>query len=189
MATKVCSKCGVEKDVGEFGRLKKTKDGLRTVCKVCVRQYRDANKERISQYMRQYRDANKEAIADWHRENYKANTGRIRSQHSDYYAANTAKILAQQREYAAANRCLIAARKSAYYKANKGAITEYKRGYYKCATQTLADTYIRQSIRVRNPSPEIIEAKREQLEIYRLTKQIKGLVTEKTEEKDDDDEE
>lgn len=35
--TKVCSKCGVEKEVGEFRPLKNAKDGFRWNCRECER--------------------------------------------------------------------------------------------------------------------------------------------------------
>jgi len=45
--TKVCSKCGVEKDASDFGRWSVSKDGLAPKCKLCKREYdREYNKQR-----------------------------------------------------------------------------------------------------------------------------------------------
>lgn len=35
MKTKVCSKCGLEKDIDEFSKHKSKRDGLRSYCKTC----------------------------------------------------------------------------------------------------------------------------------------------------------
>ena len=35
--SKVCSKCHVEKQAGEFDRYKRTADGLQSQCKVCMK--------------------------------------------------------------------------------------------------------------------------------------------------------
>lgn len=37
--TKICTKCGEEKNVSEFGKRKNVKDGLRSNCKTCERKY------------------------------------------------------------------------------------------------------------------------------------------------------
>ena len=51
MATKICSKCKVEKQYSEFGKQTDARDGLKSACKVCRRKdqsaYYWANRERI----------------------------------------------------------------------------------------------------------------------------------------------
>ena len=39
MTVKVCSKCGIAKDISEFGRHSKMKDGLQIWCKTCIKDY------------------------------------------------------------------------------------------------------------------------------------------------------
>lgn len=51
--TKVCSKCGEEKPISEFGKRNKSPDGLQYQCKEC-------RKEIHREYMREYRKKNKE---------------------------------------------------------------------------------------------------------------------------------
>jgi hypothetical protein len=46
---KVCTKCKVEKELTEFHKDKRSKDGLRSKCKSCRRKYREANKERMKE--------------------------------------------------------------------------------------------------------------------------------------------
>ena len=99
--TKICSKCGVEKDVEEFHKDNLNKDGLHSDCKLCRKKYRENNKdklkqyyidnkEKIIQYQKQYRENNKDKLKQYqkqHKErilerrkkyykNVKPNTGR-----------------------------------------------------------------------------------------------------------------
>lgn len=71
METKICTKCGEEKDISEYNKCKKSKDGLNWRCKNCVNEYhrlRNSNpeiKEKLklqrkspkwSEYYRLYRE-------------------------------------------------------------------------------------------------------------------------------------
>ena len=66
MKTKICTKCGVEKDINMFGNNKKCEDGHRTECKKCKALVKhvwyEANKEALLIYSKNYNKINKEAI-------------------------------------------------------------------------------------------------------------------------------
>lgn len=53
--TKVCAKCGVEQDAAAFSLHCRSRDGRRSECKQCVREYRARNRQRIQDYKREYR--------------------------------------------------------------------------------------------------------------------------------------
>jgi len=55
MATKICSKCGIEKDISEFNRHINRKDGLHTECRECRREYRSLHRDGIQKYKMNYR--------------------------------------------------------------------------------------------------------------------------------------
>lgn len=57
---KTCTKCKVEKEFSEFGKLKQSKDGYRFYCKMCVKEERLKNSEHIVEYRKQYAIKNKE---------------------------------------------------------------------------------------------------------------------------------
>ncbi|HUV84598.1 MAG TPA: hypothetical protein VMV86_02765 [Methanosarcinales archaeon] len=63
---KKCSKCKISKDTSEFYKDNSKKDGLRSHCKDCVKQYKKQynqdNKEVINQYKKRYYQDNKEII-------------------------------------------------------------------------------------------------------------------------------
>jgi hypothetical protein len=66
METKICSKCGVEKEVCEFYNNKYTFDGKRPECKVCSNKqstlYNQKNKEKVNFIKQKYVNNNKEKV-------------------------------------------------------------------------------------------------------------------------------
>ena len=68
--TKICSRCKIEKTLSEFGKDKKTKDGLNYWCKECCKVYRVDNKERKYTYDKQYRMDNQKKLSIWSKEYY-----------------------------------------------------------------------------------------------------------------------
>ena len=93
MLTKVCSKCGVEKEITEFRNNPKCKYGVEGQCKSCYQKYLDATKERRMQRDREYHqrpnvkekqkikgkvyyEQNKEKLKEQARKNYYKNIDR-----------------------------------------------------------------------------------------------------------------
>jgi hypothetical protein len=62
METKVCSKCKEEKNVCEFGKAKKSKDGLLHCCKKC-------NNERSKKYVKENYEKTLESQRNWRKKN------------------------------------------------------------------------------------------------------------------------
>lgn len=58
MKTKKCSKCGEIKDISEFHKYKRSKDGVRSKCKICRKDENTSSKERSKKYY----DENKNEI-------------------------------------------------------------------------------------------------------------------------------
>ena len=90
MTIKTCSKCGEEKPVTReyFYRRKTPKDAFRAACKVCIKQYRQANREAKAEYNKKYYQANQEAIAEQDKQRYQANREAILKQKKQYRQAN-----------------------------------------------------------------------------------------------------
>jgi len=105
---KKCSKCKKEKPFSEFSKQKRSKDGLRSECKSCEKQYREANKERKAEWGKQYYEANKEKIKQYREENKE-----------------------KRKQYLKENKERVAEREKQYYEANKERISEYKKQYQK----------------------------------------------------------
>lgn len=132
---KVCSKCGVIKELGEFSKDKSKKDGLLPDCKSCRKVYVQANKEAIAAYMTKYRESNKSTLsikkAEYYKNNkeaislkdvqyYKDNKEAIALRSAEYHQANKEAISIKHAEYVQANKELLAVKRSAYYKTPKG---------------------------------------------------------------------
>jgi 5-methylcytosine-specific restriction endonuclease McrA len=119
---KTCTKCGKTKAREEFSKRTRSHDGLVAACKVCNREYRQANAEKIAERRRKYEQANAEKISDRKREYRQVNAEKIseyqRAYHLTYYPANAEKIAEYQREYEQANAEKISERRRKYYRAN-----------------------------------------------------------------------
>lgn len=74
MEMKICTKCGVEKEISNFRIEKRTKIGLQSQCKQCEKEYRLKNREKQIDYMKKYYQKNKESLLQKnkiYRENHK----------------------------------------------------------------------------------------------------------------------
>ena len=84
---KNCVKCGKEKEISNFSKKYKTKNGIQkyqTVCKECVSEYDKNNKRNRNEYYKSYYEDNKEVILNYKRE---------------YHIKNKETILEKKREY------------------------------------------------------------------------------------------
>ena len=70
---KVCSKCKEEKELSLFSKDKKRKDGHRSSCKSCQKQYQQNNIKKIKEYRKKYYQDNKIVIREKKREYRKKN--------------------------------------------------------------------------------------------------------------------
>lgn len=57
MATKVCPRCGIEKDVEEFYKSKQAKDGRRCYCKECEKKMNSEREPQYKEYRKRYRES------------------------------------------------------------------------------------------------------------------------------------
>lgn len=65
---KECGTCHELKDVTEFYKDKRNKDGILTICKCCVKDYKKKNKDHIARYQKEYYKDNKEKLCEYSRE-------------------------------------------------------------------------------------------------------------------------
>lgn len=93
---KRCTKCGEIKDVGEFYKAKRTKDGLRPECKECSREvykeYRENNPEKVRERSKKYRENNPEKEKKRLREWYKNNTEKVKESTKTWQKNNPEKV-------------------------------------------------------------------------------------------------
>ena len=122
-----CSKCKEWKEFSRFAKRGKCKDGTQkyqSCCKECMKEYREANKEKISECGKGYYKANKEKINERKKEYRKANKEKISERKKEYYKTNKEKMKKRNKEY---------------YKANEEKMREYSKEHYKISTQKSLD--------------------------------------------------
>ena len=145
MTTKVCTKCKVEKDVGEFYNRKASKDGLMYECKSCVKsrvlKWVAENPERVAEKFRKWAAENPERVAESRRR---------------WRVENHEKATEQSRRWRAENL---------------ERFREIARNNYRRSVVRLSDAYVKRVLNVTNPPQELIELKRLQLQIHRELKQ------------------
>jgi len=109
---RVCSLCGEYKTREFFGM---HKGKLRSQCKLCEKEYRLANKEKIKAHAKEYVARNKE---------------RRREYYKQYNEKNAEKVKASRRAYREANKEKRAAYNKDYHEKNKEQRAEYARMRY-----------------------------------------------------------
>ena len=110
MATKQCNKCKEYRTLDNFSKDKSKKDGFRTICTPCGKQYIKNNKKRIRERQQKYYQDNKENI-------YLV--------HEKYVKDNKEKILEKQRQYREDNKEKRKKSFKSWYEKNK----EYHRNW------------------------------------------------------------
>ena len=86
-STKICKCCNLELCLSNFSKYKRAKDGLRPTCRICVKQYRKNNKNKLSQYDKEYYQKNKDRIIKYR----EVNKDKIAEYKKEYQQANPVK--------------------------------------------------------------------------------------------------
>jgi hypothetical protein len=118
---KVCSKCGIEKQDGEF-RPHKNK------CKSCNnerdRRYREENREKVLEYRRRYREENREKVSEYRRRYYEENREKVSEYRRRYYEENREKESERDRRYREENREKVLEYRRRYREENREKVLE-----------------------------------------------------------------
>ena len=131
MDTKVCTKCGIKQNVVEFSKRSSAKDGLKSQCKSCDREYVLANKERISKKRKEYYYKNIDRMRERQKRYVDANRDRLNEKQRVYYKNNKESCKSYQLQYRIDNPELIRENRKEYYKNNKDIIKKQKQNYKK----------------------------------------------------------
>lgn len=168
--TKICTKCGIEKPLSEFSTHKKTKDGLRISCKKCSyirhKKYRLKNKEKIREYHKEYNKKyylkNKEKIKEREKKYCLKNKEKIKEKNKERYLKN----IEAYKESRSKNK----EKRKEYLLKNKDKFTKVNKKY----RDSLCDAYIAGllHIPVKECPTELIELKRAQIKLIRITKEV-----------------
>jgi len=108
MKTKICSKCGEELDVRNFGKLKTSKDGLAYRCKSCIKEkgkkyYKD-NKEKVKNSNDRWKENNPEKVTESRKRYNEENRDKAIEYGGKYREENRDKINISSRKYKEENK-------------------------------------------------------------------------------------
>lgn len=109
--SKTCSKCKEVKPRTEFCKRREAKDGLKYQCKACDKQWRQENRQRISECRKQYYQENREKMLEDMKQYRQESRQRISEYKKRYYQEN--------REYF-----------KQWYQENREKMLEYSKQYY-----------------------------------------------------------
>ena len=169
---KTCTKCGIEKQICDFYRSKKSPDGYEWRCKKCKissavtsqqNRKEKLNEKRRNKYKesKDYREICAKRLAEWRRNNKeKVSSQRKRSQ-----------ISLKRRKECIDTETLD--------------MIKNRNSRKRLSVKNLDDSYIRRFIRASgfySVTSDLIEIKRYQLQVYRAVKQLKQAINERVEQ-------
>jgi len=110
---KICTGCEISKDLEEFNKCSKSKDGRRERCKKCRKLEYQENKEKILKRAKNNYVNNKQKIQKYKKEYAQKNKDKLSKKLRKYYKDNKTRLVQKQKEYYKNNKdiFLIASRK------------------------------------------------------------------------------
>jgi transposase-like protein len=110
IVSKVCPKCGANKDIADYVKHKGKFAGRRSDCKACNKQYAVENIKSITQYKRKYYEENKERedlrVQKWIKENKESHSERQRDYRRAWRRDNPDKSLSEKQRRRAVEHSL-----------------------------------------------------------------------------------
>lgn len=125
---KTCTKCGKTKPATTeyYSIRRRSHDGFQSLCKLCEKSYREANREQSAQW----RDANAERLAVQKLAYRIANREKENARALAHYIANRESKLKYQRDYYLSNRESARAFQRVYRLLNREKFLDYYHAYY-----------------------------------------------------------
>jgi hypothetical protein len=204
METKKCSKCGLLKEVCEFHKCSKTKNGFRSKCKLCVNEYsknysknnrkirneiqkkwRDENQEKIKNYRKKYYNENPDKFIKISVEYRKKNPEKVKKTLKKYYYNNLEYHKKRIKLWSEKNKEHRKKYQKLWKNTNKKNITEYKLNRYKndplyrltINCRSRINSFLKtKNMTKNNKTFEIVGCEPKELKMY-LEKQFKNGMT------------
>lgn len=144
---KNCRKCEIFKTYDNFRKGKGYKDGYRTDCKECEKQYNkewyqnnaESVKQKKKPYCKQWYQKNKESKILYSKQLYQENKEHYKQYKKQYYQANIESEKQRSRRYYQENIESVKKYKKQYYKDNAESIKKYKMQHQKIYYQKNAE--------------------------------------------------
>jgi hypothetical protein len=118
---KICSKCHIDKELDEFHKFKYSKDGVKSVCKLCISIINKIPKNKIKKnnYGRIWRENNKEKVRDYKLKEYEKNKELILLRNAEWRLKNPDKYKKISDSYREKNKETLNIKKKEYRDNNK----------------------------------------------------------------------
>lgn len=131
--TKICSKCNTEKELSQFNKDKRRKDGLNSNCRTCTKEYSNSVRHKYKETYLKYYANNKEKLSNQKKERYKRDADIVKAQVKNYRDNNKDKLLERNRRYRSNNKEKVALKQKEYqrqrYLDNTDKILERNKSY------------------------------------------------------------
>lgn len=123
---KKCNNCGDIKTIDNYHKSKNTKSGVRGVCKKCIKDHYEINKDDILDKSKKYREENKEKLKKRRKKEYIKN----KETYEQYYEENKEYILIERKKYHKKNKEKLNKKSKEYNEKNKYELLKNKKEYY-----------------------------------------------------------
>lgn len=130
---KKCSKCKKIKSYDEFHKSSQTKDGYKSYCKECIKEYRKINKDKIQEQEKKYYLKNRKRIIQKNKEYREKNRDQINNKRRERYNNDDEyrkKCLNSNKDWANKNKNHLQLRNKEYYRKNKDKLLKKNRLTY-----------------------------------------------------------
>jgi hypothetical protein len=126
---KTCSKCGVEKGLGEFHKFKHSKDGVKTICKLCISTINKIPENRIkkNENHKLWVGNNKEKVREYKLKDYVKNKESILLRNTEWRLKNPDRYKEVSDSYREKNKGLLKIKNTEYRISNRDKVLEYTR--------------------------------------------------------------
>lgn len=143
---KQCGKCGEIKNIEEFYKHKRNKDGFSSDCKICTKknrkEYYEDNKDKKIEYQLKYYEENKEKLKEYKKEWYNERKEELKEYKKKYYEENKEKLKEHKKKYYEENKEHLLNWGKQYYNENRDVILErVNEHYYETIKYTINQIY------------------------------------------------
>lgn len=157
METKICSKCGIEKEITEFIK-RPNSDKYYGTCKQCkneyAKKYRIEKAEQISKQRKQYYRDNIEIMKERSHKYINEHKDEIKERQKKYYEKNSKVLNEKSRNYYREHIDEIKEQKKIYNKENENYQKQWRKAYYEKNAKKIGEYQIEYR---KNHSEEIAE--------------------------------
>ena len=175
METKICTKCGKEKNLNEFNKKSNLcKDCIREykkeyylrnkdMIKAKVQEYRNNNKDRVNATQKKYKESHRELLREKQRKYYNENKVVLNEKHKEY-------MIDYNKLYYENNKDELMIKKRKYQKENADKIREYRKLY---------DNQNKEHIRKRHAKylRKYTKMRKDNDPLFKLIIQVRGLIS------------